>query len=146
MNNCSFLSQRRIQKVEVLLFYVFTCHTRNTRKTPFNKFKGMFSLSISSPFIMASVFLVEPLQSFLIRCLYHAGKSFLETTKPGNHIHPIIPCHNNKTTIHNIFFVWWLIELVSPGNFLFGFMYIGVVFKILHFKYSTYYDLIYKKN
>lgn len=122
MNNSTFLSQRRIQKVKVLLFYVFTCQTRN--KTPFNKFRRIFSPLMSSPFIMTSVFLVEPLQSFLILCLYHAGNSFLETTKLGNHIHPIILCHNNKTTIHNIFFEWWLIELVSPGNFLFGFMYL----------------------
>lgn len=123
MNNCSFLSQRRSEKVKVLLIYVFTCHTRN--KTPFNKFRRIFSILISSPFIMTSVFLVEPLLSFLTLCLYYAGKSFLETTKPGNHIHPIILCHNNKTTIHNIFFLLLLIELVSPKDFLFGIFYVS---------------------
>lgn len=129
MNNCSFLSQRRSEKVKVLLFYVCICHTRN--KTPFNKFRRIFSLLISSP-LMTSVFLVEPLQSCLILCLYHAGKSFLETTKPGNHMHPIILCHNNKTTIQTFSLCdGWL------NWFHHEIFYLGLCIFFLFLKYYT---------
>lgn len=110
-----FLKSKRKSKGAGIIC-VITCHQEQTR---FNKIRRVFNFFNLVPIYNAeclsfwvssnlsyTVFVpTDVVLLYIDVCTMQsttALKSFLETTKPGNHIHPIILCHNNKITFHNI--------------------------------------------